>query len=73
MDKPVPVDGDSVLPDVPDGYRREATSMLAMMVGAVVLGRAVDDDTADDILASTRDTIVQSRDRLPTDAGRKTG
>lgn len=73
MDKPVPVDGESVLPDVPDGYRREATSMLAMMVGAVVLGRAVDDDTADDILASTRDTIVQSRDRLPTDAGRKTG
>ncbi|MBO6806865.1 TetR/AcrR family transcriptional regulator [Thalassospira sp.] len=73
MDKPVPVDGESVLPDVPDGYRREATSMLAMMVGAVVLGRAVDDDTADDILASTRDTIVQSRDRLPKEAGRKTG
>ncbi|MBR9898463.1 MAG: TetR/AcrR family transcriptional regulator [Rhodospirillales bacterium] len=73
MDKPVPVDGESVLPDVPDGYRREATSMLAMMVGAVVLGRAVDDDTADDILASTRDTIVQSRDRLPKEAGLKTG
>ncbi|HAI29825.1 MAG TPA: TetR/AcrR family transcriptional regulator [Thalassospira sp.] len=73
MDKPVPVDGESVLPDVPDGYRREATSMLAMMVGAVVLGRAVDDDTADDILASTRDTIVQSRGRPPKEAGRKTG
>ncbi|AXO17049.1 TetR family transcriptional regulator [Thalassospira profundimaris] len=72
MDKPVPVDGESVLPDVPDGYRTEATSMLAMLVGAVVLSRAVDDETADDILTSTRKTILQSRDRLCAKAGQKT-
>ncbi len=61
MDKPVPVDGASVLPDVPDGYRTEATSMLAMLVGAVVLSRAVDDETADDILAASRESISRSR------------
>lgn len=61
MDKPVPVDGESVLPDVPDGYRTEATSMLAMLVGAVVLSRAVDDETADDILAASRESISRSR------------
>ncbi|BDW94463.1 hypothetical protein MACH10_01480 [Thalassospira tepidiphila] len=72
MDKRVPVDGASVLPDVPDGYRTEATSMLAMLVGAVVLSRAVDDETADDILTSTRKTILQSRDHLSAKAGQKT-
>ena len=61
MDKPVPVDGESVLPDVPDGYRTEATSMLAMLVGAVVLSRAVDDETAEDILAASRESISRSR------------
>ncbi|MBP3125786.1 TetR/AcrR family transcriptional regulator [Thalassospira sp. ER-Se-21-Dark] len=72
MDKPVPVDGESVLPDVPDGFRTEATSMLAMLVGAVVLSRAVDNETADDILTSTRKTILQSRDHLRAKAGQKT-
>ena len=61
MDKPVPVDGASVLPDVPDGYRTEATSMLAMLVGAVVLSRAVDHETAEDILAASRESISRSR------------
>lgn len=40
--------------------------MLAMMVGAVVLSRAVDDQTADRILADTRDSILTSRGKIPT-------
>ncbi|NIY74747.1 TetR/AcrR family transcriptional regulator [Thalassospira sp. HF15] len=73
MDKPVPVEGKTELPDVPEDYRTEATSMLAMMVGAVVLSRAVDEKTAETILASTRNTIMQSRDRLPAKTGQKAG
>ncbi|KJE33910.1 TetR family transcriptional regulator [Thalassospira sp. HJ] len=73
MDKPIPVDGEAEQPDLPDGYREEATSMLAMMVGAVVLSRAVDETTAEDILAATRSTILQARDRLPSATGQKTG
>ncbi|CAM3359683.1 TetR/AcrR family transcriptional regulator [Thalassospira profundimaris] len=63
MDKPVPIDGASVLPDVPDGYRTEATSMLAMLVGAVVLSRAVDSETADSILKASREHVSRSRHR----------
>jgi len=37
--------------------------MLAMMVGAVVLGRAVDDDTADQIIKSARESILDAREK----------
>lgn len=47
--------------DVPPSYQQEATAMLAMMVGAVVLSRAVDDDMADRILEKTRDKILETR------------
>jgi TetR/AcrR family transcriptional repressor of nem operon len=73
MDKPVPVEGEAELPDLPVSYRQEATSMLAMMVGAVVLSRAVDESAAEEILAATRNTILEARDRLPGQAGQKTG
>lgn len=73
MDKPVAVDGETKRPDLPDDYRQEATSMLAMMVGAVVLSRAVDENTAQEILGATRNTILQSRDRLPSQTDQKTG
>ena len=61
MDKPVPVNGDNLRPEAPDGYREEATSMLAMMVGAVVLSRAVNTETADAILAASRQTVTRFR------------
>lgn len=61
MDKPAPVDSNNTLPDIPDGYRAEATSMLAMLVGAVVLSRAADIETADAILAASRQTVTRIR------------
>ncbi len=69
MDKPVAVDGDTKHLDLPDDYRQEATSMLAMMVGAVVLSRAVDENTAQEILGATRQSIPRfHRSRAGTSA-----
>jgi TetR/AcrR family transcriptional repressor of nem operon len=56
-DTPKPINSKTARQDVPDGYRADATSMLAMMVGAVVLSRAVDEETADAILAASRQTV----------------
>ncbi len=47
--------------------------MLAMMVGAVVLSRAVDDQTADRILADTRDSILTSRGKIPVGETKQAG
>lgn len=73
MEKPATLSDKAELPDTPDGYHEEATAMLAMMVGAVVLSRAVDEATAAGILTATKNTILQSRDRLPAENGQKTG
>ncbi|MDG4718937.1 MULTISPECIES: TetR/AcrR family transcriptional regulator [Thalassospira] len=63
IDRHINIDGDDKPRDVPESYEQEATAMLAMMVGAVVLSRAVDDDTADRILERTRDTILDARSK----------
>lgn len=73
MDKPTDIDDMAKRSEVPDAYREEATSMLAMMVGAVVLSRAVDDATADDILKRTRNSILQTRGKLAPGDAQKTG
>tara|TARA_E500000318_G_scaffold90388_1_gene88254 strand:+ start:1181 stop:1867 length:687 start_codon:yes stop_codon:yes gene_type:complete len=65
IDRHINVDGDQKPRNVPAEYERDSTAMLAMMVGAVVLSRAVDDDTADRILKSTRDSILDGREKGP--------
>ena len=45
------------LDEISKEHRINATAMLSMMVGAMVLGRAVDDKTAELILNSVRKTV----------------
>lgn len=74
IDKHVDIDATAKPRNVPPEYERESTAMLAMMVGAVVLSRAVDDGTADNILGHTRDSILSHRAKLDdTDQQKKTG
>lgn len=74
IDKHVDINADTKPRNVPPEYERESTAMLAMMVGAVVLSRAVDDETADNILDHTRDSILSNRAKLDdTDQQKKTG
>lgn len=50
-------DHDAAPRNVPAHYEQAAMSMLATMVGAVVLGRSVDEETANNILSAARDSI----------------
>ncbi|MHC8491120.1 TetR/AcrR family transcriptional regulator [Thalassospira sp. SM2505] len=61
IDRHINIDAGAKLDNVPENYKRDSAAMLAMMVGAVVLSRAVDDQTADQILNATRDTILNNR------------
>ncbi|MBX2832591.1 MAG: TetR/AcrR family transcriptional regulator [Rhodospirillales bacterium] len=63
IDNHINLDAEEKPRNVPAEYERDSMAMLAMMVGAVVLSRAVDDDTADQILKSTRDSIVEGREK----------
>ncbi|OSQ28224.1 TetR/AcrR family transcriptional regulator [Thalassospira sp. MCCC 1A03138] len=58
------------LDEISKEYRINATAMLSMMVGAMVLGRAVDDETAELILSSVRKTVprLKSPQKSGTDA-----
>ncbi|WP_297021326.1 TetR/AcrR family transcriptional regulator [Thalassospira sp.] len=51
------IEGDARVASISKTYVAEATSMLAMMVGAVVLSRAVDEETAGNILTATRESV----------------
>lgn len=51
------IEPDQKRDNVPDHYQQDAAAILAMMVGAVVLSRAVDRGTSDHILAAARETI----------------
>ena len=61
IDRHINLESDQKLRNVPVQYEQDAIAMLAMMVGAVVLSRAVDDETADKVLAATRDSIPNFR------------
>lgn len=61
VDPGINLDAVDTARNVPPQYEEESTAMLAMMVGAVVLSRAVDGETADTILGHTRNKIVNSR------------
>ncbi|WP_033070589.1 TetR/AcrR family transcriptional regulator [Thalassospira australica] len=61
VDPGINLDAVDTARNVPPEYEEESTAMLAMMVGAVVLSRAVDGETADTILDHTRNKIVNSR------------
>lgn len=61
VDPGITLDAVDTARNVPPEYEEESTAMLAMMVGAVVLSRAVDGETADTILDHTRNKIVNSR------------
>jgi len=67
------IDSDKQVRNLPPEYQQESTTMLAMMVGAVVLSRAVDDQTADRILAGTRDSILTSRGKIPAGETKQAG
>ncbi len=54
--------------NVDPAHRTNATAMLSMMVGAMVLGRAVDDDTAEDILEAVRKSVPRLKNRPETAA-----
>tara|TARA_R110000803_G_scaffold48714_1_gene101262 strand:- start:568 stop:1251 length:684 start_codon:yes stop_codon:yes gene_type:complete len=58
IDRHINPESDQKLRNVPVQYEQDATAMLAMMVGAVVLSRAVDDETADKVLASARHSVA---------------
>lgn len=49
------------LDDIGKEHRIDAAAMLSMMVGAMVLGRAVDDETAEMILGSARKVLPRLR------------
>lgn len=71
IDPNIKMDATATARNIPPEYEEESTTMLAMMVGAVVLGRAVDDETADAILAHTRKRIVDSRAKHRRDASNR--